>query len=435
MLPTLRNLTIFCFSLPAFACTGSGSDGIYTIDAARKDFRDIVILDGVAEPVQSTTFTCPCGADGTVIYIVEDGTVVQKGDTLCVIEDNNLVQDYENWITNLETTRAHIEKVVADLNLNFALLEAQVQTNQADTKMAERDSLELIYASPRERKIKELEIRKLAIEKSKLEQKLELLKVIDQTEVKRWEVEIAQLETNIRSREEKLESLIITAPNDGLALRAINRMTQKKVMEGDNVWSHIPLVVMPQMDGVKVKITAAERDFKYISVGDSVYYTFDAMPGNIAFGRITNKTPVGREHTQGSKVKFFDIEASVDSLLAVPEPGFTANCHVVVRELKDTVVVPLISVFEEDSLSVVYIKGKRGFERRQVLTGTYSSKETVVTAGLAGNERIAMEKPHRKLVRATVILPDSVLLAVEPQHEEHSAEPETDIPQTDNDDN
>ena len=158
---------------------------------------------------------------------------------------------------------------------------------------------------------------------------------------------------------------------------------------------------------------ASETDYRSININDSVSYTFDAMPGNIGSGKILKKAPVGQPYKQGGKVKFFEIEASLDSVLVMPEPGYTADCRIILKQTQNVVLAPQIAIFEEDSMKVVFVQKKRGFERRQVLTGLSSPKESVITAGLADGEIIALTRPKLSLIKERTALPDSLTKAPE----------------------
>lgn len=393
----IHTILCICTFFLLFSCRGheTNSDAVYTVSYS--DFLDIILVDGVVEPVHSTTVTCPREADAIIVYLVEDGVFVEEGDLLCVLEDQSLQNRYDEVSVNLENAKADLNKTRADLAMQYALLEAQVKSNEAETLIANLDSLQLLYATPTQRRIKELELEKTAIEKAKYDKKLTALDIIQQSEIRKRELQIQRMQNQVKSAEESLEKLEVRASKKGLATRPTSWVTGKKLQVGDNVWNNMPLVVIPEMEEMKVKIMAPERDFKLINQGDSVVYTFDAMPGNTAYGKILRKTPVGQQ-VNNSKVKFFEIEASIDSFDVKPELGFTANCHVILKEVKDTIIVPQIAVFDIDSMKVVYVKQRKGYEMREVETGLSSQKETVISQGLKAGELIALIKPNASLI-------------------------------------
>ncbi|MDR2036599.1 MAG: hypothetical protein LBQ60_01605 [Bacteroidales bacterium] len=411
---------IFSYFLPS--CSSDSGTSISTYTISQGDFTNVLLVDGIVEPVLSTTLTSPRNCDGVVQYLVEDGVSVKEGDVVCIIEFQELQNQYDQISISLENAEAGLNKTKADLNLQYALLEAQVKTNEADTKISRMDSLQLAFLTPNQKKIKELELEKVSIEKARYEKKISALKIIQQSEIKRWELEIQRLAVRVQSVKERLDALTIKAPRSGLTIRAICPLTDTKYQVGDPVWSAMPLVIMPDFKEMKVKIMASETDYKNISVNDSVHYTFDAMPGNSGFGKIVKKAPVGQPYKRGGKVKYFEIEASVDSIQAMPEPGFTANCHIILKQTKNALIVPQIALFEEDSMKVVFVKKKKGYEMRQVLTGFSSLKESVISAGLSVGDVISLSKPNASLIKERVALPDSLTKVPESPIQPENAE-------------
>jgi len=399
-------LFLFIF-LSVSSCSPDAKLSSYTV--SQGDFINSLLVEGVVEPVLTTTLSSPRNCDGVVQFLVEDGIYVEKDEIVCIIEFQALQNMYDQNVIGLETAEASFNKTKADLNMQYALLEAQVKTNEADTKIAQMDSLQLAFVSPNQRMIKELELEKASIEKERYEKKLQALKIIQQSEIRRWELEINRYRNQVQMFKDYIDALTIKAPRSGLVIRSTNLLTRKKLQVGDPVWSNFPIAIMPEFKQMKVKIMASETDFKMISINDSVFYTFDAMPGNSGSGKILKKSPVGQPYKEGGKVKYFEIEASIDTVMTMPEPGFTANCRIILKKEMDVVIVPQIAIFEEDSIKVVFVQRRNGFERRQVLTGLSSIRESVITAGLAGGEVITLTKPKAQLVKERIALPDSLV--------------------------
>ena len=86
----------------------------------------------------------------------------------------------------------------------------------------------------------------------------------------------------------------------------------------------------------------------------------------------------------------------------MPEPGFSANCHVFMKQVENVIAIPQIALFDEDSIKVVYVQRKRGFESRHLLTDISSLSRIIITAGLSEGEVIALSKPKASLITANV---------------------------------
>lgn len=404
----LQTVFISILLIFIFSCSNDHKD-ITTYTVARKNFENTIIIDGYAEPIQFTSITCPRGGGGgTVAFLVEDGTWIDEGDIVCTIENQGLQTQYDQLLTNLENAQADIEKTKANLSLQYTMLEADAKNNEAETQIAHLDSSRLQYYTPNQKLARELELQIVGITRRKIEAKLVSLPIIQQSEIKKLELQIQRLSNNAESMKKSLDELVLRSTKKGLAIRGINPMTNKKMAVGDVVWNGMPLISIPEMNKMKVKIFASERDYRYINVDDSVSYKFDALEDNIAWGKILSKMPVGVQIKEGSQIKQFEIDASVDSTLVMPDPGFTATCYIMLKQVKDTLTIPQIAIFEKDSMKVVYVENKKGFEMRQILIGESSPKDAVIAKGLSLDERIALSRPKESQVKSRKILSDSI---------------------------
>lgn len=385
-------LGIFLVSCSA---KGGGDLTLYTVE--RGTFDDVLRVEGFTESLGSLIFTCPPDVDGSIEYLVESGTVVKAGDTLCIIEDMSIEERYDNWLVNLENSYADLEAAKANAQLELALLEAQVRTNEAETLIAGLDSVQLLYLSPTERRIKELQMEQSAIQRERLYRQVDKQKIIQQADIKKIQSQISQIERRVESQRQLLQSLVILAPKDGLAIRARrNPWSSQTWLVGDNVWYGRAVVTMPTMDSMKVLIYAQETEYKRIEVGDSVEYTFDAMPGNRAWGRISKLSPMGLKRTEGSEVKTFEVEATVDSLLQPLDPGLSVNCRIFLQHVPDTLVVPTVCVYKRDSVDVVYVRKGRKYEEREVRLSISTPRSSVIAEGVNEGEQITLIKPDDK---------------------------------------
>lgn len=379
------------------SCSSKNGEGFTYYTVERDAFVDVLRVEGFTESLGSVILTCPPDVDGSIEYLIESGTMVKKGDTLCIIEDLSIEERYDNLLIDLENSYADLESTKANAQLELAMLEAQVRTNEAETQIAGLDSVQLLYLSPTERRIKELQMEQSAIRRERLNKQVDKQKIIQQADIKKAESKISRIERRVESQRELLQSLILLAPRDGLAIRARrNPWTAQTWLVGDNVWNGRAVVTMPTIDSMKVLIYAQETEYKRIEVGDSVEYTFDAMPDNRAWGRITKLSPMGLKRTEGSEVKTFEVEASVDSVLHPLDPGLSANCRIFLQHVPDTLVVPTVCVYKRDSVDVVYVRKGKKYEERVVRLSITTPRSSVIADGVNEGEQITLIKPDDK---------------------------------------
>jgi len=404
MTSTRRYLLLFLFLNLLFSCTKSSDQYDLTYPVVRMDFSDEIVLDGSVEAIQSTIISSPDVNNSTIIYMIEDGTMVEAGDTVCILENQQLTDQLETVERLYEVYKAELNKGLADLELQYALLEAQVRNNETQMAISNLDSLQLKYYTPSQRRIAEIRLEMANIESRKLKKKLEALEKINNSELRKMELYIQQADILLQSIKDQLKQLVLITPKSGLALRGESDTGEGKIQEGEEAYPRKPLIIIPDPSQVRIKIQATETAYKRLSVGQKVEYSFDAMPGNYAQGSIAMKSPRGYTLSRNSRVKFFDVLATVDSSLQIPSAGLSANCRVFLNYLPDTVAVPIISVFQEDSINVVYVKKASGFVRQEVGIALQSSKEAVIACGLQGGEDIAMLQPPKSKIKAEVFL-------------------------------
>jgi multidrug efflux pump subunit AcrA (membrane-fusion protein) len=99
---------------------------------------------------------------------------------------------------------------------------------------------------------------------------------------------------------------------------------------------------------------------------------------------------------QGSNVNVFDVTAQIDSATAVLDPEISANCQVLLKHIPDTIIVPMVAVFDEDSTRVVYVKQKEGkqYLRKPVSVVAQSEFEAVIGQGLQEGDIVSLIKPE-----------------------------------------
>lgn len=398
--------------LSLLSCSGGGTAEELTYRVERRAFQNVLYVEGTVEPVVSTVLATPRVPSSEIVIatLVEDGTLVQAGEVVCVLEANELSLEYDELLIEIQEAEASLNKVRADLEMQYALLEAQVKNNEAQTQIALLDSAQLTFAPANQRRITELELQSAQIERTKLRGQLEALKVIQASDLIGQEYRLQRRRSRAEQLKTTLDALTVRAPAAGLVLREVSWITGEMLQVGDMVFDTQPLLTIPGLEEMKVMISARESDYKYMNVGDSVNYTFGAMPGVKASGRIRMKTPVGRPVTRESTVKVFDVEASIERTDSVPDPGFSAGCYITLKEIPDTLVIPQVAVYTLDSLKVVYLRrGKRGYEAREIRTGEASPKETIVAAGLRAGEEILLVQPEAERVgEVTRLEADSV---------------------------
>lgn len=395
---------------------------IVTYDLKPGDFIENIRATGATQAVKNLAVTVPQVYFGilTVRKPLPVGTYVKKGDTLCVLESADLLKYYETQKEQLTNVKTDLAKLEADNAMNMSMLIAQVEKNKAQMAISQLDSVQIRYAPPVKQKLLELELKRARIEESKLSKKLEAQKKIDDSEIRQVKSRIIQAENTINILEDQLKSLVITAPGDGLLAP-----TESKVMimisgggssgtfgggiqDGTQVMSEMGLFSLPDLSEMQVLIEVPEVDYKRIEKGQKVSVMIEAPEKVLTTGLVKMKSLVGKtrrpdydsdgEPINPSKVKFYEITVSIDSCHSRIKPGITAECEILINQVKDTIVVPTMAIFERDSAKWVYVANGEMFVRTRIETGLSNSSTTIIAKGLKGDETISLMEPPLKYI-------------------------------------
>jgi len=212
------------------------------------------------------------------------------------------------------------------------------------------------------------------------------------------ELRIKQQQNKINNAIDQLKMTILTSSVDGLVIYARSWQTGEKVAEGDELWGRMPVLEIPQMDELQAELFVNETHFKRIEKDQTVEIFVDAIPEMSLIGKIKTKAPIGKSIRRGSKVKYFEITASLDSAFIAAQPGLSVTCDIFIKKISDTLVIPTVSLFEEDSIKLVYVEKGKKFTKRPVETALGNHKFTVIKSGISEEENIATSKPPESLI-------------------------------------
>jgi len=383
-----------CFLLTA--CNSTNNE-LYTHTIDRTDFIDYITCTGEIEPVSTLNITAPSvRSDATISYLIPNGEQVKKGDTICILKASGVENRYQQAVTNLENSEAEYNKTEARQKLDFQLLKAQKQTIEASTAIRKLDTIQQKFVSRGQKQIIELELEKADIELQKVNNRLKSLKTINKSELNQKMIMIQQYRNRLKNAKQSLNKLTITAPKGGILLRARSNNGNQLIGEGDVVWGSHLIAHIPNTTQYQVKFLLSESEYKRIEKG----YTFTANPSvnKIVRGKIKRKATMGKPLSRKSKVKQFEVTATIDTLNFEPKPGQTVYCKILIKEITNVTILPLLSIFTEDSIHFVYIAQGNKFEKRRVTIAYQNESNAILKESIQSGARVALIKPSKSQI-------------------------------------
>lgn len=395
----LKLAIVFLFGLLT-GCKNSNQQEITTFQVQRGTFSNSLFVNGVLKAKKSTTISSPdIWPAPKIKKLIPEGTFVEANTIVCELEAGELTSNHSKAVTELANAQADLLQTRAELQLQRTLLTAQVQSIEAAAQIANLQLPRMNYVSPISREIIKLEIERAEVEKNKILNKLTALDLIQTSELKKMEMKIKQAENQVNRTQMFLDWLILRAPQTGLIVYQNHWATGNKITEGENVWSGMPLLQIPEVATLQVEIAASEANIKKIQKDQSVLIQVDSRPGLELTGKVARVAKMGKPIKPESKIKTFEVMVDVDSSDLDVQPGMSATCEIRIETISDTLVVPGISIFQKDSTQFVYCQEGTHFRKRTVSVGLQSENFSIITAGLKTGEIVALTQPPEKNVR------------------------------------
>jgi len=169
-------------------------------------------------------------------------------------------------------------------------------------------------------------------------------------------------------------------------------VSARRVNTGDFISPGSVLFDIADLSHVWIMFDAYESDLRYLTMGQKVTYTIQALPGTSYSGNITFIDPVLDPNTRIARVR---IEINNPGGKLKPEMFATGIVKANLNEYKDKMVIPRTAVLWTGKRSVVYVKQANTtefiFKIREIELGPMLGNSYVVMNGLNDGEEIVTE--------------------------------------------
>jgi Cu(I)/Ag(I) efflux system membrane fusion protein len=192
------------------------------------------------------------------------------------------------------------------------------------------------------------------------------------------------------------DTQIATIENSGLAQNTIEVVsningivTARRVNTGDYVSQGTVLFEIADLSKVWIMFDAYESDLQFLSKGEKVSFSLQALPGNKYTGSIVFIDPVIDPDTRVVKVR---VETGNQSGKLKPEMFATGIVSSTLDEYRNNIVIPKSAVLWTGKRSVVYVKqpgtDEPVFKIREIEPGPMLGESYVIINGLSEGEEI-----------------------------------------------
>ncbi|MFC1573655.1 efflux RND transporter periplasmic adaptor subunit [Candidatus Latescibacterota bacterium] len=401
----LKNKRVLLVLIPVIAVTifllslqlKSSASSVATYTVHSDEFIIDIRESGELNAASQVTVNVPDRVWGNVriTKLAEDGSMVEKDGFLVQFDTSELDGRVTDRKNDLDNANADHSSTMARIESQMKQLESALKTQEYSYEQSKLRYEMMKYEAEAKKREEELNFKKQELSLEQAKEKIDSQIIIDKADVAKADVRVKQAETRYKEAQDQLEALTVTSPKAGLVvLQEIynwSTRTSEKVKVGDQPHRGMSLVSIPDLSLMLTKTKINEVDISRIEVGQEVVVTLDALPGPTFYGAVTSVATLAHRD-EGSDVKVFDVEVTLDSNDERLKPGMTTQCTIITGRIPEKLFVPLDSVFEKEDTTVVYVKDG-GFKQRVVKVGKKNNDYIIIEDGLDENEEVALRDP------------------------------------------
>jgi HlyD family secretion protein len=349
------------FSLYIFLTTSCSENKEFYL-VKKGDITESVYASGIIESKNQYMVYPTINGTLEMLY-VDEGNVVQAGDSLASILNNNTVSNQKNAeiIAEYNNYDSQINKI-KDLELNAKQVEGKFKLDSINFERNKQlFEKELISKS-------DFEINELNYNNSKTSYYSILLKIEDLK--KQLKLNDSQSKNNLNLSSLTKNDLILKSEVNGKVYSILKN-------KGELVTSQTPIFMIGSEKLYTIILQVDEYDIIKIKKNQTVIVNLDSYKEKTFNAKITKITPLMNERS-----KTFSVEAVFLNQPELLYPNLTLEGNILLSERKDVVTIPRNYLVEEK-----YVLNESG-EKIEIKVGLKDFQKIEVIKGLSENQKI-----------------------------------------------
>ncbi len=167
------------------------------------------------------------------------------------------------------------------------------------------------------------------------------------------------------------------------------------IAEGETVYEGQTILSMPDMASMVAEISVHETEVDKVRVGQLATIVMDAFPDQILEGHVLEVAPLPDQQRgwMNPDLKVYKTLVSIDGSYDFLKSRMSCKVEILVRELRDVIVVPIQVVANRQGRKVVYVATGSGSAEREVQTGAFNDTFVQIIDGLKEGEEVLLNPP------------------------------------------
>ena len=380
----------------------SAASNVETAEVVRGEFVDLLTLRGEVKAVRSVVIGAPSGAgDLQVVQLARNGAEVKKGDVVAQFDRTTGERQLAEKRSLLRQAEAEIERARAQGRLQeegtlTEQMRGQYEVERAKLDVGTRDVISklegekaVLKLSDAEQKVREVDA------------KLGATRAAGRADVRGLEQKRDKAKADVEIEERRLAALTLRAPVNGLMTlgqnwRAGGPFGGREWRAGDRAWPGAVIGELPELASPYILAKIDEIDRGRLRQGMDATVVVEALPGAELPAKLSAFSTLAKpDYTSWPPPRMFDATVDLDKPDTRLRPGMTGSIRVPLERLSRTLLVPTRAVMQPGGAPFVYVKTRRGFDKRPVVVARRNADQVAIKEGLSEGERVALENPER----------------------------------------
>jgi HlyD family secretion protein len=336
--------------------------------------------------------------------LVEEGDIVEKGQTVALLDQTSQKNSLERARANVQHAKAYVDEIkkgyrnMDKVSYQERIIQAEMNFNDAQREFERtKKMLEKGFASQQQYDNAESQRNLAEQELNGLKAQLEILLAGSEKEA----IAAAQAQYNIaladlKEAERMLGDSVVKAPMAGVVLK-------RYVTEGSVILSGMStfsqgeaLISIGDVSIMKLIAQVDEGDVGKVQLGQKALIEVDAYPDEKFEGSVKQIAPQGL--SAESVMTTFGVTIEITNADNRLKSGFTADVEIVVEEIGSALLVPFRAVLEnEEKYWVFVVNDENKIEEREIKVGKTNYDYFEVLEGLTAGEKVITKGRPSKL--------------------------------------
>ncbi|HYG19560.1 MAG TPA: efflux RND transporter periplasmic adaptor subunit [Ohtaekwangia sp.] len=329
----------------------------------------------------------------TIQSIIDEGTVVKKGDWVAALDRSEFQTRYNEKQIELEKANSRFVQTQLDttlqmrqsrdelINLKYAYEEKQIILDQSK------------YEPPATIKQNEINFDKAVRAYEQAQENYKIKKRQNVEKMREVSAELKKVTNEYDAMTKVLESFNVIAPEDGMVIYQ-KGWDGKAIKAGSQISMWEPTVAtLPDLTKMMSKTYVNEVDVRKVKTGQHVDIGLDAYPDKKLTGIVTRVANVG-EQRPNSDAKVFEVAVEINGTDPTLRPSMTTSNKIVAHVVDSALYIPLECLHSQaDTVTFVYKKSGIKTTKQEVMVGHTNANDVVILGGLSEKDQVYLSVP------------------------------------------